>query len=500
MVLLLGSGHVPLATELTMLLGTLGRVGRRIPVLAVLGVTDMDAESRYAEAIIKELILDRRWKIAVALQLFNAEDSPVPVYTSALSLRPGVRCFENWTPMALERLWTPGSTLRLQALEKPRRHDDLRGCVVNMAYVSSPPFVFVDDQVFGIDLDVARFFAYGSNASLNILHGSQAVPKLESGQADMVLGGLFPRPSTRGQYTYSDLYTYDAVGCYTLRTRRLPRWQYPFRVISLKAWASILGLMVVIVVALEHDNGRGPVANAMTVVGVLWEGNPAPRTNSGRTAFYVFMWTFFCLHFTPAYRAALSMANLNSLKEPGLTDLDDVKRVLMLSDDMMPLMAEYPKLNKLLPLVEICNSPINCSNEVMRDLHHTALIMSKWTYWFFDQIILKDGRGRPILQLYKDPMATFHVSVMTSPDSPIMLALNRITAIVMESGLVRKSVEYYRHRFNLLSGVAELQRKTSYRPRALGMRQILAALSILAAGLLVSLVIFLGEMQLGGRY
>ncbi len=75
---------------------------------------------------------------------------------------------------------------------------------------------------------------------------------------------------------------------------------------------------------MNMSNGKGLASNFMTVVGVLWEGNPAPRSARGRTALHVFLWSLFCLHFTPAYRAVLATANYKSLRAPGLHHLEDV--------------------------------------------------------------------------------------------------------------------------------------------------------------------------------
>ncbi|XP_052129055.1 uncharacterized protein LOC127750726 [Frankliniella occidentalis] len=158
--------------EIAMVLRTLKHVKRSTPVLAVLSVNCTDTSTSDAEGVVQRLINDRWWKISVALQLVNAEDSPVPVYSSALSLLPGVSCSKNWSPTALEFVWTPGSTLPLQALEKSPPLTNLRGCVVNVAYGFSPPFVFwtAEFGLFGVDFDLAEFFAYGSNASIQIIH------------------------------------------------------------------------------------------------------------------------------------------------------------------------------------------------------------------------------------------------------------------------------------------------------------------------------------------
>ncbi|XP_052132607.1 uncharacterized protein LOC127752086 [Frankliniella occidentalis] len=188
---------------------------------------------------------------------------------------------------------------------------------------------------------------------------------------------------------------------------------------------------------MQHSNSRGFVANTMTAAGVLWEGNPSPHTYTGRTALYVFLWTLFCLHFNPAYRAALAMANVHSLEEPGPTELDDVKRVIVSSADSIPLVKEYPKLNKLLHLVEFCKGPSSCAKEFRRDMKNSALIISGWTYWCYKRILLVDEDGRSLLKDQNDPLAAFHISALIARDSPIAVTLNRIMAIVWQSGMIK---------------------------------------------------------------
>ncbi|XP_052132878.1 uncharacterized protein LOC113209873 [Frankliniella occidentalis] len=251
--------------------------------------------------------------------------------------------------------------------------------------------------------------------------------------------------------------------------------------------------------AMQHSNSRGFVANTMTAAGVLWEGNPVPHTDPGRTTLYVFLWTLFCLHFNPAYRAALAMANVHALEEPGPTELDDVKRVLLVSAESKPLMKEYPKLDKLLALVEICNGPLNCSSEFMRDMTDSALIMTAWTYWCFKHIILVDEDGKSLLKHHDEPLATYPISAMIARDSPIMAALNRITAVVLQSGLAKTWGVYHRRNLHRKFDIYRKENRRSNQPDPLGVHQILGPLSILAAGLLASLVVFLGEVRLGVR-
>ncbi|KAK3928776.1 BUD13-like protein, partial [Frankliniella fusca] len=555
-VLLLASAAVG---DLERLLRTTARVRRSIPVLAVLAVADPEAAAADADLVARSLTLDRWWAVTVALQAPDAEGAgaSLHVYTSALSPRAGARCTRSWSPPALASVWRPDAPRLLPSLLAPTVPADLRGCVMYLAYVFSPPYVFRpddDDSVpsAGTDFILAELLARASNATLVILHDPDYIraridyaeriqestakctaadsrlssenalaPRslshswgpawplpspaygtastLGNGSADMVVGGLYPHVRLMQRFSYSEYYSYNTIRCFTLRTRALPSWQYPFRVMTIETWCALLTTAVVLVGAMHQANGKGLTANAMTVVGVLWEGNPAPRSARGRIALYVFLWSLFCLHISPAYRAALATANVRSLTEPGVRDLKDVKRVFMQASDMQERLKNYPHLNRLASQVDICRNPFNCSDYLLLDPYSSALIMTSSTYRFYSGTLFMDVNGRPLLREHPLSLASFKISVLMEDDSPLSTAINRLTRAVVQAGLVRKWLKDYQYvyerRVSTFSGGARgRQRLQTALPKPLNASHILAPLTLLAAGLVGSLVAFLYEL------
>lgn len=70
------------------------------------------------------------------------------------------------------------------------------------------------------------------------------VEMLTTGSADMVIGGVFPTAQRYNSFELSGVYTTDSVRCYLVRSHTVPRWQYPFAVLSAKTWAFLGGAML----------------------------------------------------------------------------------------------------------------------------------------------------------------------------------------------------------------------------------------------------------------
>ncbi len=65
-------------------------------------------------------------------------------------------------------------------------------------------------------------------------------------EADLVVGGLFPTVERYSMFDLSTPYMDDALNAYVTARLPVPRWQYPFAVLSLKIWAAVFGLMAIL--------------------------------------------------------------------------------------------------------------------------------------------------------------------------------------------------------------------------------------------------------------
>lgn len=102
--------------------------------------------------------------------------------------------------------------------------------------------------------------------------GMDAIDLLGMGSADLVVGGLFPTQNRYRTFTMSEPYTSDEYRCYTVRYIPVPRWQYPFLVLTPGVWGGLLIAVICLgkVERLTHWPGPQPnisptVKNVMSV-------------------------------------------------------------------------------------------------------------------------------------------------------------------------------------------------------------------------------------------
>ncbi|KAK3928775.1 Valine--tRNA ligase [Frankliniella fusca] len=146
------------------------------PVLAVYAPgppLDGDDIARDLEAIVGALRVTGWIHTAVAVQRGGVSAG----YLALPRYAPGERCGIGAPTITPAFKWVAGEPLAdedvlfLRGLDYPA----LNGCVVNVAPLFSPPFVFLQDGVIrGVDIALVEFFAASFNATLNYLAMSTA--------------------------------------------------------------------------------------------------------------------------------------------------------------------------------------------------------------------------------------------------------------------------------------------------------------------------------------
>ncbi|XP_034249538.1 uncharacterized protein LOC117650313 isoform X2 [Thrips palmi] len=531
-VLLLGSTGKDLVAEVWWQVNkVLPHFDRSTPLLAVV------VAGRFSDAVIvrNELRVRQWWRVAIALQSHNAADEAPPrrivrIFTSRPLFEPGVRCGENWSPLALQAHWGPGTgsmrifnkTANATLFTGLPRADDLKGCTVKVAPMENAPYVMnPDNGLSGVDVSLVQYFAKTKNVTLEMLPAHRLdeitnhinagdkrqnlsnvdpLDLLGLGHADLVIGGVLPTAQRYYSFQLSGVYTSDALRLYLVREYQVPRWQYPFAVLSAKTWALLAGTMLCVGAMLTWLNRQGAAANAMLLWGVFLEGRSFPRWMSPRTTLLVFLWVVFSLHFTAGYRATLAMANLGTITRKSASTIEDlngrVRRVGMIDEMMLPFLKQDGLLAPLLDRVVVCRTMQNCSRLLRQSPDDVALIMGEQNMWYLSSRFFADNRGRSILQPLRGALLSYHVTTLVAKGSPILPALNDAIAHTQDGGLVPRWFRLLQTNINLYIeySIRRASNPNGSNAPQLNMRRIVGPFACLFAGLAVATAVFLGEL------
>lgn len=406
---------------------------------------------------------------------------------------------------------------------------DFKGCSFTAGIIPAPPFVVARQVqsgsetqyhfVGGLELDIKDMITKKFNVTVNLDSSNgyevQSLQRIfpngthvgisadmKNHKIDFALGGVSPNFRTHFLYDFSHTYKFSSISWYVTDAHIAPRWQIIFKTLSLDVWivsAGFLLLVSVLYFLMELHNYKSRKTSTLTLSSITFIelvcvglGLPATQQPRGCLKVLYFSWAAFGLHWSMAYSSTLfDLLRTPPLDKEILTiqDLHDSK-LKVVSPDLYFQLFKGVDIDRVTR--SVLDNNINCKNLnlcIKQFVVHRNVSLMDRSEHFDYSVNLKLSKVHKL----SENLISFGVSLMTNKGNPLFPVLNEVVLQAFETGLVSRWETETAWKFNYEKNV-ETYSNDDTTPQALSVAVLQGAFLLLFVGLLISLLVFLGEI------